>query len=462
MQFISELRPACDSLVFAALWPCPDPKYLSALAALGITAYSGAEELSLYGIRLTQSWSIRNILAQHEIDLVVLTLWFWDYLSMPEHYMASIRDLSSRSIVVVLTDDRHGLRQQQAAAAYNSPVLAESAADYLQREAAVYQASDIVLAIADAEQDSIRALSPGTLTIVIPFAAPSQNTIGTLSGRSGILFLANFLNPAAQDGAGWFLREAWTTIQQRIPRARLTLAGTFSRQFMRSPPPGIECLGHVASLTDLFNSHRVFVSPVRFGTGISTRNILSMSFGLPVVTTPCGVQSLGADDGFIVFSCETSEEIAAAIVRLCSEDELWQRLSAASRHYIAERFSVESLRRGVQEFVVVASGLEVQGKSKPQFSCRIVDDNYPELHSKCDRRESARWRRLLAYIDLGEEFIRHKEYESALRQFRHACSLLQTDQLEAVLVRINRGLHDCYRELGVTTVLQNPALTRVG
>ena len=180
-------------------------------------------------------------------------------------------------------------------------MVAESARDYLEREAAAYQASDIVLVIAAAEQNVVGALSPATPSVVIPFAASAQGKIAPLSQRSGILFLANFLNTAAQDAAAWFLRESWVAVREQLPNVRVTLAGTFSKEFMTSPPPGVDCLGHVASLAELFNSHRVFVSPVRFGTGISTRNILSMSYGLPVVTTPCGAQSLAVGNGRALF-----------------------------------------------------------------------------------------------------------------------------------------------------------------
>ena len=105
IQFLGELRPVCDSIIFAALWPCQDGKYMNALAELKITAYAGAQDLALYGIRPPYAWSLSDIFAQNHIDIVVLTLWFWDYLSMPEHYVATIRQLSPRSIVAVLTDD---------------------------------------------------------------------------------------------------------------------------------------------------------------------------------------------------------------------------------------------------------------------------------------------------------------------------------------------------------------------
>lgn len=420
---------------------------MNALSTLGINAHAGAQDLALYGIHPSRAWSLPDILSQHEMDVAVITLWFWDYLSMPEHYMAAIRELSPRCVIAVLTDDRHGLRQQQAAIACGSVIVAESATDYLEREAAAYQASDVVLAIAAAERNVVRALSPATPTVVIPFAVSPQSRIAPLSRRSGILFLANFLNSAAQDAAAWFLREAWAAVREQLPQARLTLAGTFSKDFMKSTPPGVECRGHVASLAELFNSHRVFVSPVRFGTGISTRNILSMSYGLPVVTTPYGAQSLAAENELVLFSCEKSEEIAAAIVRLCIDDGLWQRMSDASRQHSAQQFSVQSLRRGIHEFIATTSRLDLRRKSKPQFSCRMIDQEYPEL-STCDRPEFVRERRIAAYIDQGENLVRCNEYRAAARQFRHACSLLQIEQPVHFVEKIKNGLNHCYRALG--------------
>lgn len=372
---------------------------------------------------------------------------------MPEHFLANLRELSPHTVISVLTDDRHGFRQQQMAQIHNSAILAESATDYLERETAVYRAVDLILVIAKAEREAVQMVAPHTPVFLIPFAVPAQTTIAPLSQRSGILFLGNFLNAAAQDAATWFLRDSWTKVTQRLTDARLTLVGTFSKELLPFPPAGVDCLGHVASLSGIFNSHRVSVSPVRFGTGISTRNILSMSYGVPVVTTQCGAHSLNAENGSAFFSCETADDITMALTALYTDDSLWQQMSDAARDCVAEHFSLLSLKAAIKEFISAACPQTLQTNSMPVFSAKMIDNIYPDLKT-CNGWGPAHQRRIAAYIALGETFLQDNEYGAALRQFRHACSLVQIQKHPEWLSRIVHGLESCYRgggpiELGV-------------
>ena len=55
--------------------------------------------------------------ARIEFDLAILFHWFWNGISIPEHYLEEIRRLSAENVSSrCLTDDQQGVREMQMAA----------------------------------------------------------------------------------------------------------------------------------------------------------------------------------------------------------------------------------------------------------------------------------------------------------------------------------------------------------
>jgi hypothetical protein len=71
------------------------------------------------------------------------------------------------------------------------------------------------------------------------------------------------------------------------------------------------------------------VAPLRYGAGIKGKVNMSMSRGQPVVATPMAVEGMFAKSGRDVLVADTAEEFAAEIVRLYSDEALWNQISAA-------------------------------------------------------------------------------------------------------------------------------------
>jgi glycosyltransferase involved in cell wall biosynthesis len=64
-----------------------------------------------------------------------------------------------------------------------------------------------------------------------------------------------------------------------------------------------------------------------------------MSLGLPVVTTSVGAEGMGLTSGETAMIADDPAGFAEAVVRLHGDAQLWERVSAAGRTHVAERFS---------------------------------------------------------------------------------------------------------------------------
>lgn len=74
---------------------------------------------------------------------------------------------------------------------------------------------------------------------------------------------------------------------------RLIVAGGICKYFPDNIP-GVEIkkMGYVDNLSDFYCRINLLVNPVRFGSGLKTKNIEAMQYGRPVLTTEIGAQGL--------------------------------------------------------------------------------------------------------------------------------------------------------------------------
>jgi O-antigen biosynthesis protein len=300
---------------------------------------------------------LREILSDG-FDVALLPLWFWKHVSIPEDFIDQIRLFSPSTVIAVLVDDCQGLRQAELARLTDTFIDYELAEDYTQREGSVYRSADAIIAISAAERAYALKFAPGLRSCVLPFSVPQQPLPqASFEERTGLLFLADFNNYAARDALRWFVNEPWPIISRGNKEVCLTVAGHRSLRVASWLGPRMACLGHVRDLWPIFDSHRLFISPLRVGTGIATKNVLAMSYGLPIITTSIGVQSLGNVERFVVVAPTTAEAYAHAVLDHYDNKLWWTRSSISALEWARTRFGSESDWKAINECVDLFSEL---------------------------------------------------------------------------------------------------------
>jgi glycosyltransferase involved in cell wall biosynthesis len=165
-------------------------------------------------------------------------------------------------------------------------------------------------------------------------------------GRSGLLFVGGFQHPPNLDAVLWFVHDIWPRILSQDREMVLRIVGSDLSEGIVSvlKQPGVEVLGYVPDLTGLLAYNRMSVAPLRYGAGVKGKVGQSIAFGLPVVTTKIGAEGMALEDGKHILIADEPEEFAAAVLRLATDDELWRRLQANGRDFIADSQSIDAVR----------------------------------------------------------------------------------------------------------------------
>jgi O-antigen biosynthesis protein len=166
--------------------------------------------------------------------------------------MEEIRRSSSRPFIAVLTDHQQGVREKQIARLTGQWSDCERSRDFSDREFQVYRRADLLLTISEDDRNAFLRLAPELVTGRMPMIATVASEGGRYAARSGLLFLANFDNPANRDASDWMLAEIWPRIRAQIPTAELALVGNNLPAGLGATEEGVLRVGYVADLDPVF------------------------------------------------------------------------------------------------------------------------------------------------------------------------------------------------------------------
>ena len=124
------------------------------------------------------------------------------------------------------------------------------------------------------------------------------------------------------DGLLWFLSQTWPLLKKDHVDLKFYIVGRNPDKRLldaAAKDPNIIFTGFVENLETYFSKCRVFVAPVRFGSGIKVKVINAMSRGIPVVTTRVGTEGLDVQHMKHIALSETPEDMRSNIDQLLTD-----------------------------------------------------------------------------------------------------------------------------------------------
>ncbi len=155
-----------------------------------------------------------------------------------------------------------------------------------------------------------------------------------------ITHLGTMFWPPNVDGVAWFAEEVFPRVLERVPDARLVVIG-------KRPPrriqelglrPNIEVPGYVADPTPYLEQTAAFIVPLRAGAGMRVKILDGWCWGLPIVSTTLGADSIETHNGEDLLIADEPKPFADAVARLLEDGDLRARLGAAGRRWVSERY----------------------------------------------------------------------------------------------------------------------------
>jgi glycosyltransferase involved in cell wall biosynthesis len=211
-------------------------------------------------------------------------------------------------------------------------------------EALVMRQCDAVVAVAEADRETLLSLAPATTIGIVPngvdtsyfsSAAMVSDRVGGLAFRTPTLVFSGTLDFRPNvDAVTWFVREVLPHIRARRPDVRVLAVGKRpALALQRLADQGALLLtGELSDVRPYLAGAAVYVVPMRIGGGVRLKLLEALALELPVVSTNMGAEGLaGLRAGEHCLLADDPADFAAATLRLLDDPLLGRRLGAAGR-----------------------------------------------------------------------------------------------------------------------------------
>lgn len=155
-----------------------------------------------------------------------------------------------------------------------------------------------------------------------------------------VLFSGNMSYLPNIDSAVFLAEEIFPHLLQIKPQSRLLLAGASPTKKVRNlASDSIQVSGWMNDIREAYWSSKVFVAPLRLGSGLQNKLLEAMLLKIPCITTSMANNALGAVPGQSIIIAETPKAFSEQIAKLLDEPDYYHRIAEGGRQHILDHFN---------------------------------------------------------------------------------------------------------------------------
>ena len=149
-----------------------------------------------------------------------------------------------------------------------------------------------------------------------------------------LVFTGNMSYPPNVNAVDYLANEILPIVWKTLPETKLYIAGaTPDAKVKKSASERIIVSGWLDDIRDAYAQSRIFIAPMRIGTGLQNKLLEAMSMRLPAITSPLANASLGAKPDQEILVGSNAEELAQHIITLLTDKDKADRLALAGYNF---------------------------------------------------------------------------------------------------------------------------------
>lgn len=145
-----------------------------------------------------------------------------------------------------------------------------------------------------------------------------------------LVFTGNMSYPPNVNAVEYLAHEIMPIVWKTLPETKLYIAGaTPDPKVKKAASARIIVSGWLDDIRDAYAESRIFIAPMRIGTGLQNKLLEAMSMRLPAITSPLANASLGAKPDEEILVGDKAETLAQHIITLLTDKEKADHIAQA-------------------------------------------------------------------------------------------------------------------------------------
>ncbi len=350
-------------IVFLARNGLGQLKYINELERMGITVFhTDQSRLANMGCDLRGPIWIDFPLLLKSNDFKAVIVGFHH---VAHQYWRDIRTHSPNSVFIIDSYDLAFVRERRKARLSGDPAQLWRAVETKRIELEMYRLADMVLTVTEEDRrrllEELPDINVGISTDIHPQADTNRNGRG-----QDIVFVGNYNHDPNEDAVLYFVDAVFPLIKKSLPQVRFYIVGNNPTDRVKALGcDDIIVTGFVPEVTPYLLNSRVFVVPLRYGSGLKGKIGEALAAGIPIVTTSIGAEGMHLIHGRNAMIADGPEDFAEAVIEVYNDHSLWHRLSDEGKLHAQRHYSFEAAERYWLEIIDFIRKGRPEKNSKP-------------------------------------------------------------------------------------------------
>jgi glycosyltransferase involved in cell wall biosynthesis len=163
-----------------------------------------------------------------------------------------------------------------------------------------------------------------------------------------ILFVGNFKWLQNREAVAELVHKIWPLVSKKLGFTKLWIVGKFpTQEILLLKGNRIEVSDNVDDIRQAYEESAILLAPI-YGPGGTRYKILeAMATGVPVVTTPQGIEGLGIEDGKEALVRTDAKGLADATIEVLTNAHLYQKLASQANSLVREIYNWSSIAKSL-------------------------------------------------------------------------------------------------------------------
>jgi len=206
---------------------------------------------------------------------------------------------------------------------------------------------ELILVCSENDKKLIEKYNSNKKVAVIPNVIDTDYfyPVERVPSSNKIIFVGTMWYEPNADALRFFIQKIYPLIKKEVNDVELLVIGEGgSRKILKhNYDPNIKIINYADDIRPHFVGSKVFIAPIRMGSGTRLKILTAMAMGLPVVSTTVGCEGLDVINGENIVIADEPLEMKESIVKILRDEDLRRMVGKKGRELVEDKYSLKAL-----------------------------------------------------------------------------------------------------------------------
>jgi len=211
-------------------------------------------------------------------------------------------------------------------------------------ESKMFEVFDALTIITDADRKLLKSPRKEEVHIIPNGVAESYFTYTQPKEKPYDILFSGAMSYAPNiDAAEYLIKEIMPLVWEKKPNVKIAIAGGGAPiSLQKEANERIIMPGWVDDMKEYYSQTKIFIAPMRIGTGLQNKLLEAMAMNVACITSPLANQALKAKDKEEILIADNAKAYADCIIDLLDNEQLSSKIANAGKDYVFNEYSWEN------------------------------------------------------------------------------------------------------------------------